>query len=217
MHLEIGSSNPYLQTAFIHAAGCRIDRSSSELVEFINKAADSARKESYSAACNNAKKAIRDMLRWGGFKPAGRNKPASEYIINNSITGNFPFILNAVDINNLISLLYYLPVSTIDASRTSGNFIIREGADQEGYIFNSSGQFIDIEGLITVYDNGVPTANCIKDSQRTKVSRNTDEIAVFLYSSKLLYNDQQLSGILDIYCSLLRDNLSCIIRTAELY
>src|SRR5687768_15672382 len=44
------------------------------------------------------REAVRKMLRAGGFKPAGRNKPAQEYLLRTvTENGSLPSILNAVD------------------------------------------------------------------------------------------------------------------------
>src|SRR5258708_4111988 len=40
---------------------------------------------------------VRQLLRQGGFKPAGRSKPASEYLHATLIEGRFPRINAAVD------------------------------------------------------------------------------------------------------------------------
>ena len=61
--------------------------------------------------------AIRSMLRLGGFKPSGRNRPAQEYLARTAATcGGLAAISNIVDINNLFSLQHHLPASVIDAS-----------------------------------------------------------------------------------------------------
>ena len=39
---------------------------------------------------------VRDMLRFGAYKPTGRGKPASEYLLNAAAEGHFPFISAAV-------------------------------------------------------------------------------------------------------------------------
>src|SRR3712207_7695492 len=44
------------------------------------------------------------LLRNGGFRPSGRNKPASEYLAQAAREGRFPRINNLVDVNNLVSL-----------------------------------------------------------------------------------------------------------------
>lgn len=190
--IEKRSNNPLLEIGIIIADECNITNSSKGLMELINSSISSLNIQQYE----KNKKIIRDMLRYSGFKPTGRNKPASEYIINNAMSGNFPFIINAVDINNLISVLFHLPVSIVDTDRTANIFFIMEGKKDEEYVFNKAGQVIDIENLITVYDNERPIANPIKDSQDTKITTKTKRIAMFIYSSKSLYNTEQFMHIL---------------------
>src|SRR4051812_17159559 len=47
--------------------------------------------------------AVRVMLRHGGFKPAGRSKPASEYLIRAVTDGALASINVAVDVCNIVS------------------------------------------------------------------------------------------------------------------
>src|SRR5690606_14984603 len=47
--------------------------------------------------------AARDMLRHGRYKPTGRGKPASEYLLRALAEGDFPRIHAVVDVNNLVS------------------------------------------------------------------------------------------------------------------
>src|SRR3954469_9999250 len=57
----------------------------------------------------HVKEGVRAMLRCGGFKAPGRNKPSSEYLAQAAREGRFPRINNLVDINNLLSLESGLP------------------------------------------------------------------------------------------------------------
>ncbi len=60
------------------------------------------------------REAVRSMLRHGGFKPAGRSKPASEYLIKAVSDGKLPPINVAVDACNVVSLHSGLPISVVD-------------------------------------------------------------------------------------------------------
>ncbi len=53
--------------------------------------------------------ACRDILRNGGYKPTGRGKPASEYLLGAAKESVFPRVSAPVDVNNLI--LYLRPLS----------------------------------------------------------------------------------------------------------
>src|SRR5437763_2915545 len=50
------------------------------------------------------REAVRAMLRHGGFRPAGRSKPASEYLLKAAADGQLQAINAAVDICNAVSL-----------------------------------------------------------------------------------------------------------------
>src|SRR4030042_6779526 len=91
---------------------------------------------------------LRGMLRRGGFKPSGRNRPASEYLLRDlAATHEFHFINNLVDINNLLSLRHFLPMSVLDADGFTGELHLRLGYEKERYVFNPSGQDFDLSGL----------------------------------------------------------------------
>jgi len=100
---------------------------------------------------------VRGLLRRGGFKPSGRNKPASEYLAQAAREGRFPRINNLVDVNNLISLESGLPISLLDLAAVGERAEIRYGAPGEKYVFNSGGQEIELAGLICVLLNDSET------------------------------------------------------------
>src|SRR5262245_51181745 len=60
---------------------------------------------------------IRDLLRHGGYKPTGRSKPASEYLVRASAEGKLVPINAAVDVGNVVSLHSGLPISVVDVDR----------------------------------------------------------------------------------------------------
>jgi DNA/RNA-binding domain of Phe-tRNA-synthetase-like protein len=116
------------------------------------------------------KTAVRDLLRHGGFKPAGRSKPASEYLAG---AAEFPRINAAVDACNVASLHSGLPISLVDLDRVEGALAIRIAAAGTSYVFNPSGQTIDASGLVCLFDAVGPTGTPVKDAQRTKTHAGT--------------------------------------------
>lgn len=112
--------------------------------------------------------AVRDLLRAGGYKPTGRGKPASEYLLRAASEGQLASINVAVDACNAISLHSGLPISVVDLDRAAAPFRIAIPGPGERYIFNASGQEIDVEGLVCLFDTEGPCANAVRDSQRTK-------------------------------------------------
>src|SRR3954454_13089825 len=70
------------------------------------------------------REAVRALLRQGGFKPTGRSKPASEYLIKAVREGQLASINLAVDVCNVVSLHSGLPISVIDRDRAKEPFRI---------------------------------------------------------------------------------------------
>jgi DNA/RNA-binding domain of Phe-tRNA-synthetase-like protein len=112
--------------------------------------------------------AIRDMLRHGGYKPTGRGKPASEYLVRAASDGALGSINLAVDVCNAVSLHSGLPISVVDLGRARAPFRIGVAPAGASYVFNASGQEIDLGGLLCIFDADGPCANSVRDAQRTK-------------------------------------------------
>ncbi|MBX3158526.1 MAG: hypothetical protein KF773_21330 [Deltaproteobacteria bacterium] len=132
------------------------------------------------------KTAVRDLLRHGGFKPAGRSKPASEYLVGALADGRFPAINALVDACNVVSLHAGLPISLVDADRTEGTLAIRCAPPGTSYVFNPSGQTIDASGLVCLYDAAGPTGTPVKDAQRTKTHDDTRAAIAIVWGTRAL-------------------------------
>jgi DNA/RNA-binding domain of Phe-tRNA-synthetase-like protein len=117
--------------------------------------------------------AVRDMLRVGGYKPTGRGKPASEYLVRAATEGALSSINVAVDACNAASLHSGFPISVVDLDRATGPFRITIAPAGTTYVFNVSGQEIDLSGLVCLYDATGPCANAVRDAQRTKTTPDT--------------------------------------------
>jgi hypothetical protein len=117
--------------------------------------------------------AVRALLRHGGFKPAGRSKPCSEYIRKAVEEGRFPRINPVVDLTNLAVLHGGLPVSTVDPDRLAAPFRVGLAPAGASYVFNASGQVLDLGGLLCLWDTDGPCANAVKDAQRAKTTADS--------------------------------------------
>jgi DNA/RNA-binding domain of Phe-tRNA-synthetase-like protein len=116
---------------------------------------------------------VRHLLRHGGFKPTGRSKPASEYLIKAVGEGRLASINVAVDVCNVVSLHSGLPLSVVDLDRARAPFRVAVAPPGTSYVFNVSGQTIDVAGLLCLFDSEGPCANAVKDAQRTKTGAET--------------------------------------------
>jgi DNA/RNA-binding domain of Phe-tRNA-synthetase-like protein len=117
--------------------------------------------------------AVRDLLRHGGYKPTGRGKPSAEYLVRAVSEGALGSINAAVDACNAASLHSGLPISVVDLDRAKAPLGVGVAAAGARYVFNASGQEIDLAGLLCLRDADGPCANAVKDAQRTKTSAET--------------------------------------------
>lgn len=127
--------------------------------------------------------AVRDLLRHGGFKPTGRSKPASEYLVRASGEGALGSINAAVDACNVVSLHSGLPISVVDLDRAAAPLSIALAPAGTSYVFNASGQSIDVGGLLCLFDADGPCANAVKDAQRTKTSPQTTRTLTVIWGT----------------------------------
>lgn len=138
------------------------------------------------ASSDEVRAAVRELLRHGGYKPTGRGKPASEYLIRAVGEGALSSINAAVDACNVASLHSGLPISVVDLSLTKPPF--RAGLAPQGssYVFNAGGQSIDVSGLLCLFDADGPCANAVKDSQRTKTTPATTRTLSVVWGTSAL-------------------------------
>jgi DNA/RNA-binding domain of Phe-tRNA-synthetase-like protein len=138
---------------------------------------------------DSVRESVRALLRRGGFKPTGRSKPASEYLLKAVGEGLLSSINLVVDACNVVSLHSGLPISVVDVDRLRGfPDGLRVGLAEAGdsYVFNASGQSIDLGGLVCLFDSEGPCANAVKDAQRTKTSPETSRALVVIWGTSSL-------------------------------
>lgn len=135
---------------------------------------------------DNVRKSVRDLLRHGGYKPTGRGKPASEYLLGAAAEAPLPSINLAVDACNAVSLHSGLPISVVDLDRALAPLSIQIAPEGATYVFNASGQTIDLGGLLCLCDIEGPCANAVKDAQRTKTRADTTRTLSVVWGTKAL-------------------------------
>jgi DNA/RNA-binding domain of Phe-tRNA-synthetase-like protein len=174
-----------IRIGFVRAQGIRIvpdfafpDNRLKQLLE--------RRKQPLTETEDNFRKACRDMMRIGTYKPTGRGKPASEYLLRAASEGAFPRINTAADINNYLSLAYLAPISLWDTDRVpADSWLFRPGGEQEEFVFNPSGQTISLHDLATGFavkdGQEIPVVTPVKDCQKTKTDPDTRNIAAAVY------------------------------------
>jgi DNA/RNA-binding domain of Phe-tRNA-synthetase-like protein len=184
--LEIASEVTGLHLGVVQVRGLVVAPSPAHFTEFCATRAATVRQHGVSGG-DEWREAVRAMVRAGGFTPAGRNKPAQEYLLRTVLdSGSLPAILNAVDAINVISLESGLPISLLATARLGSRAIVRYGQPGERFVFNRSAQELDLQGLICVCSadspNMEPLGTPIKDSMLGKVTETDRDVVAILYA-----------------------------------
>ncbi len=148
-----------------------------------------ALEKAQTPAADKLRTAVRQMLKHGKFKASGRSKPAQEYLLRCAQEdGALPRINGPVDVLNTCSLFGGLPISLLSIARSSRILLVRYGRADEGYIFNSSGQVLDVEDLVVTCDAtrepSVPVGSPIKDSMVGKIEAADTELVAVIYAPR---------------------------------
>lgn len=186
---------------------CVNGNSPEELVAALRAAAAARVTDAESPWACGRRAAVRDLLRHGSYKPTGRAKPASEYLLRTAVEGGVPVINRLADANNVVSLETLLPISIIDLDRAGADrFVVRWGRDGETYAFNPSGQELGLCDLLLVarLPSDRPCATPVKDSQETKTDAATRRALGIVYGPIALRDEvmaatARLAGILGVH------------------
>jgi DNA/RNA-binding domain of Phe-tRNA-synthetase-like protein len=135
---------------------------------------------------DGVREAMRALLRHGGFKPTGRSKPASEYLLKAVRERLLGPINLAVDVCNVVSYHSGLPISVVDLDRAREPLRVGVAPAGSSYVFNASGQTIDLGGLVCLFDADGPCGNAVKDAQRTKTGAETRRTLSLIWGTTAL-------------------------------
>ncbi len=139
--------------------------------------------------------AVRRMYRRIGWEPT-RYRPSSEAMIRRIIKNKGLYrINNIVDLANIVSIRFYLPMGLYDSAKINGTIIFDVGRENEVYegitkpVIHAAGKLIlrDDDGIF-----GNPTA----DSKRTRITSETKQcLALFFTPPEVA--DSRLAETLD--------------------
>ncbi len=158
-----------------------------------------ARQHALPEGLEGRRAAIRGLLRNGAYKPTGRAKPATEYLLRTAAEGQFPRISAPVDVCNALCIEHLLPISLWDVERAGAeDFTFRLGRAGEAYVFNGGGQEIALDDLIVGCRSAddAPIVNPVKDSLATKTTGETRRVAAVVYSSIEAASEDELESVL---------------------
>jgi DNA/RNA-binding domain of Phe-tRNA-synthetase-like protein len=194
----IGAEVKGLGVGIVEVNGIRLEAATEALIEYAREVALRTQSDGLRGG-ESRRNAVRQLLRAGGYRPAGRNKPAQEYLLR-TVTdqGSLPSILNAVDLINAVSLDSGLPISLVSLSRVGAHVTWRYGRPGESYTFNHAGQDLDLQGLICLCgasDDALGTP--VKDSLAGKVTEQDERVIACIYAPRSEVSTAELSRWVD--------------------
>ena len=140
-----------LGLGLVRLEGVRVGAAPAELADELDRCVEATRGrgDALDPRFEALRQGGRAVLRNGRYKPTGRGKPASEYLMRAAAEGSFPRINGPVDANNLVSLAHAVAISLWDLDlAASDDFEVRPGRPAERYVFNPTGQVLELEDLV---------------------------------------------------------------------
>lgn len=125
--------------------------------------------------------AARRLYKAFGIDPT-QTRPSSEALLRRVVQGKpFPRVLNAVDVGNLCSAAFLLPLGLYDLAKVCGEVVLRRGAPGESYA-GIRKDAVNLAGRPTLADREGPFGNPTSDSRRTCVTAQTRSIAMVIFA-----------------------------------
>ncbi len=125
--------------------------------------------------------AVRGLQKSFGFDPT-RYRPSSESLLRRVLKGQGLYQINtAVDVNNLCSLEFLLPMCSYDLRNVEGQVRVRIGEIGEEYP-GIGRQVFQAENKVIIADESGIMGSTVSDSERTKVSIDTTDILLAIYA-----------------------------------
>ncbi len=167
----------------VRAEPVAVGPASAPLEEELESAARSLR-EAHAGAVPSEIPALspaRDLYKAFGMDPT-RTRPSSEALVRRALQGKpMPRILNAVDVSNLCSMTFFLPIGLYDAGKLRGSVALRRGLPGESYPGIRKDD-VHLEGRPVLADDEGPFGNPSSDSLRTSVDGTTRSLLMVIFA-----------------------------------
>ena len=125
--------------------------------------------------------AVRGLQKSFGFD-ATRYRPSSEALLRRVLKGQGLHQINtAVDVNNLCSLEFLLPMCIYDLRHVKGQVWVRVGEPGEEYA-GIGRQVFQAANKVVIADDAGIMGSTVSDSERTKVTTETTDILLAIYA-----------------------------------
>jgi len=124
----------------------------------------------------------RTLYKSVGIQPT-RTRPSSEALLRRVLKGGELYaISNAVDVCNLASLEFLLPLGLYDLAKISGDVTLRLGREGEAYPGIRKGD-VHLAGRLGLFDDDGPFGSPTSDSLRTCIDEGTEALLVVIMAT----------------------------------
>jgi DNA/RNA-binding domain of Phe-tRNA-synthetase-like protein len=178
---------PDLALGLVRVEGVEVGPAATALALELDRWIAERKQRPLGADEERVRQGCREVLRNGRYRATGRGKPASEYLMRAAAEGSFPRINGPVDANNLVSLIHCVPISLWDVALGGSRSVeVRLGRAGESYVFNPTGQVLELADLVCgcALDSGGASraiVTPIKDSLATKIRESSSELCGCIY------------------------------------
>ena len=123
----------------------------------------------------------RRLYRAFGLDPT-TTRPSSEALLRRILQGKpFPSVNSAVEVCNLCSTSFLLPIGLYDAAKVVGEVTLRRGASGESYA-GIRKDSVNVAGRPVLVDDEGPFGNPTSDSLRTSVTEATASLFMVIFA-----------------------------------
>ncbi|MDX1388937.1 MAG: phenylalanine--tRNA ligase beta subunit-related protein [Acidobacteriota bacterium] len=127
-------------------------------------------------------KEARDLYKSFGIDPT-KTRPSSEALLRRALKGKpFPRVLNAVDIGNLCSVQFLLPLGLYDAAKVKPPIVLRRGRAGESYAGIRKDE-VHLQGRPALADVDGAFGNPTSDSLRCSVTTGTTSLYMVIFAT----------------------------------
>lgn len=143
----------------------------------------------------------REIFKYAGTDPS-RYRPSVEALYRRIKKQNYlPSVHSALDLNNFFSLRFETPIGIYDSKNISGDVSITIGEADNEYM-GLNGRINSMKNLITAVDVVGPFGSPFVDSERTKVTEETQQALQIIYFGLSITNEEanrQTRALMDMF------------------
>ncbi len=148
-------------------------------------------------------RSARTLYRAFGVDPT-QTRPSSEALFRRAVGGKpLPRVNNAVDVCNLCSLRFLLPIGLYDLGKIEGDVTLRRGGDTESYPGIRKDE-VRLHGRPVLCDSVGPFGNPTSDSLRTSVQEGTRSLWMVIFAPTGYPRERMAAHVEDARAALTR-------------